>query len=288
VRVSGFTFVRNGTLLGYPFVESIRSILPIVDEFVVNVGRSEDDTLDRVRQIGDPKIRIVESVWNEGMRDQGFVYGQQKMIAHFNCTGDWAFYLEGDEVVHEQDLPTIRRAMEQYLDDSDIEALAFDYHHFYGTPGQVVNSPRWCRQAVRIVRNTIRVTSPGGLFVTVLDRYRKGRYPRAARVGVPIYHYGHCRSVTQMKEKMRHVSRYWGEDPPAFGDYGRIDPTVLHRFEGVHPAVMEHWLAEVAEQDFVPDPSYRPTRKERKHRWMLRVERTFGLELSMKRFRLVK
>ncbi|MEK7380883.1 MAG: glycosyltransferase, partial [Gemmatimonadota bacterium] len=102
MKVSGFTFVRNGIGLGYPFEASIRSILPIVDEFVVCVGAGEDATRDRVTAIGDPRIRMVDSVWNEGMRDRGFVYAQQKMIAHFNCTGDWAFYLEADEVVHEQ------------------------------------------------------------------------------------------------------------------------------------------------------------------------------------------
>jgi hypothetical protein len=103
--ISGFTFIRNGVMLGFPFVESIRSLLPLVDEFVVAVGRSDDDTLARVQAIGDPKIKIIETVWNDHMADRGFVYAQQKMIAQYACTGDWAFYLEGDEVVHEASWP---------------------------------------------------------------------------------------------------------------------------------------------------------------------------------------
>ena len=103
-KVSGFTFIRNGMQLGYPFIASIQSILPIVDEFVIAVGESEDDTLSQIQALNEPKIRIIQTVWNENMRDKGYVYGQQKMIAQFNCTGDWAFYLEGDEVVHENDL----------------------------------------------------------------------------------------------------------------------------------------------------------------------------------------
>ena len=35
MKVSGFTFLRNAQKLGYPFAQSIRSILPIVDEFVI-------------------------------------------------------------------------------------------------------------------------------------------------------------------------------------------------------------------------------------------------------------
>lgn len=59
--VSGFTFCRNVEKLGYPFIESIRSLLPLVDEFIVNVGDSEDRTLQMIKNIGDSRIRIVES-----------------------------------------------------------------------------------------------------------------------------------------------------------------------------------------------------------------------------------
>ena len=94
VSISGFTFIRNGVGLGFPFEASIRSLLPLVDEFVVAVGKGEDDTLARVKAINDPKIRIIETLWNERMADRGFVYAQQKMIAQYSCTGDWAFYLQ--------------------------------------------------------------------------------------------------------------------------------------------------------------------------------------------------
>ena len=93
MKVSAFTFIRNGQILGYPFLQSIQSVLPIVDEFIVNVGESEDETLALIRSIDSEKIRIIESKWNETMKNRGYVYGQQKMIAHFNCTGNWAFYV---------------------------------------------------------------------------------------------------------------------------------------------------------------------------------------------------
>jgi hypothetical protein len=288
LKVSAFTFLRNGSLLGYPYVESIRSVLPIVDEFVVNVGFSQDDTLDRVRAIGDPKIRILESAWNEKMADRGYVYAQQKMIAHFNCTGDWAFYLEGDEVVHEQDLPAIRASMERHLDDARVEALVFDYLHFYGTPQQLAVSPGWYRRAPRIIRNSIRSYSPDGLFFVVMDRNKRGRYPRAALANAPIYHYGHVRSVARMQEKIRQVSKYWGHTPPSFRGYGDIDPQALAPFTGTHPRVVQQWLAEEAETRFAPNAGYQPNRRERRHRRMMALERLFGLELSKKHYTLVR
>ena len=136
MKISGFTFLRNGQKLGYPFVASIRSILPLVDEFIIALGPCEDDTERMVREIGDPKIRIIPTQWNERIQPEdsvkGYVFGQQKSIALFNCTGDWAFYLEADEVLHEKDLPLIRAAMVKHLADPRVEALAFDYLHFYG------------------------------------------------------------------------------------------------------------------------------------------------------------
>jgi len=130
MKVSGFTFLRNAVINGYPFEESIRSILPIVEEFICVIGEGEDETRDRVVAIADPKIRVIDSRWNENMQDRGFVYGQQKMIAQFNCTGDWAFYLEGDEVLHESDVSKIRETMQENLGDAEVEALYFDFFNF--------------------------------------------------------------------------------------------------------------------------------------------------------------
>ena len=130
MKVSGFTFLRNAVINGYPFEESIRSLLPIVDEYIIAIGQGQDDTLARVNAISDPKVRVIETSWNENMRDRGFVYGQQKMIAQYNCSGDWAFYLEGDEVLHESELPQIQEAMMANLSDQRVEALYFNFFHF--------------------------------------------------------------------------------------------------------------------------------------------------------------
>ena len=132
MKVSGFTFIRNGTSLGYPFIESIKSILPICDEFIIALGKSEDNTLSKIRALKSKKIKIIETFWNESISDRGFVYAQQKMIAQYNCSGDWAFYLEGDEIVDIKDHKKIISAMEMHLNNQNVEAFAFNYHHFYG------------------------------------------------------------------------------------------------------------------------------------------------------------
>jgi len=286
MKISGFTFIRNGTLLGYPFIESILSALPICDEFIVAVGDSEDDTLARIQAIGSDKIRIIPTQWNEKMQDRGFVYAQQKMIAQYNCTGNWALYLEGDEVLHEDDLPKIKASMEKHLNNPEVEALAFDYHHFFGSPNWVAVSPAWYRQECRIIRNTIRSWAPDGLYFVVMDKNKKGRYPRAASVGAPIYHYGHVRSVEAMRKKNERVGKYWNHDHPLFNGY-QIDPQTLEPFSGNHPEVLSNWLRNEAEKDFTPNQDHQLTQREKKHRIKSSLEKWFGVDLIKKHFKKI-
>ena len=196
MKISAFTFIKNGEILGYPFIQSITSVLSIVDEFVVNVGESEDNTLKLVQSINNPKIRIIKSKWNNQMTDKGYVYGQQKMIAHFNCCYDWAFYVEADEIYHEDDLINIKSAMQENLMDTNVEALAFNFLHFYGNANSYLDSPGWYRSEVRIIKNSIRTYSPDGLFWVVLDGNKKGRYPKAKIIDAFCYHYGWVRIST--------------------------------------------------------------------------------------------
>jgi hypothetical protein len=284
--ISGFSFLRNGVSLGFPFEASIRSLLPLVDEFVIALGRGSDGTRERVLAIGDAKIRLIDTVWNERMAERGFVYAQQKMIAQYACTGDWAFYLEGDEVLHEDELGAVRAAVERHHGNAQVEALVFDYLHFYGSPQWLAVSPAWYRRECRLIRNTIRTYAPDGQYWMVMDRHRRGRHPRAALAGAHIYHYGHVRRSDYMQAKMEQVSKYWSHGAPEVR-YGAIDANALQPFEGTHPQVMREWLAREAETQFAPDPNHVATRRERKHRLAMRLERWLGVDLSHKHYTLV-
>ena len=285
MKVSAFTFIKNGQILGYPFVESIQSILTIVDEFVINVGESEDDTLLVIQSIHSSKIRIIKSKWNDTMQERGFVYGQQKMIAQYNCTGDWAFYIEGDEVYHENDLEQIRESMIIHLDDPNVEALAFDFYHFYGNANSYLDSPGWYRSEVRIIKNSVRSYAPDGLFWLVLNSNKQGRYPRAKHTGVSCYHYGWLRSQEQMNLKSEKVQKYWAKDPVKV-DYSQMDQSIIKEFQGSHPEIIKEWLPKESGL-YKVDPNYKPTKKQKKHRMMIKFEKLFGVDLSKKHYKLV-
>src|ERR1700759_4531192 len=135
MKVAGFTFIRNAVKNDYPIVEAITSILPVCDEFVVALGKSDDDTEGLIRGIDSPKIKIIDTVWDDSLREGGVVFANQTDIAfsHISPDADWAFYIQGDEVVHEKYLSLIRKEMEDNLNDAKIEGLLFKYLHFYGS-----------------------------------------------------------------------------------------------------------------------------------------------------------
>jgi glycosyltransferase involved in cell wall biosynthesis len=251
VLVSGFTVIRNARLMGYPIVESITSILPIVDEFIVGVGQSDDDTRQMVASIGSPKVTIFDSFW-EPSDTSGLILSEKTNEALDRCRGDWAFYLQGDEIVHERDFDVIVRSLERDRTDDRVEGLLFDYLHFYGSYDVVATARNWYRREVRVVKKQRGVRSFGGA-----QGFRAGdRKPRVRPSGGAIYHYGWAKPPRLMGTKNKLMNRWWhGEKyDKAFDDYAYKRGYGLRRFVGSHPAVM-HDL--VASQNWVFSPTPR-------------------------------
>lgn len=249
MKVSGFTFCRNAVKYDYPVVESIRSALPLVDEFIVNVGRCDDGTLELIQSINDPKIRIIHSIWDDSLRTGGLIYSQQTNLALAECAGDWALYIQADEVIHEDDLPAIRASMEANLSNPAVKGLLFRYLHFIADYWST--NPWFYHKAVRIIRNNGEVESCGdavGFHVKATEQYlQNGPKDWLAMSGGRIFHYGWVKDPRTMTAKKREQTRvYHGDHPPPaeqhwyareavpFDEYG-----ILKDFRGRHPAVMQ-------------------------------------------------
>ena len=255
--ISGFTFCRNAIAFDYPIVESIRSILPIVDEYVVNVGRSDDGTLDLIRSIRDSKIRILETEWDETLRRDGLVFSQQTNLALAQCTGDWAFYLQADEVVHEDDLGEILRSLQGAYARREVLGLKFRYFHFKGDYWSI--DPWAYHWEVRLIRNDGRVQSTGDAsgFGCTEDpdqqnlKVRPRR--RLAKSGGRIFHYGYVKDPAILVQKKRYQASRHHEVIPEperralareAWEFENYD--ILKEFNGTHPAVMAERISRSA------------------------------------------
>jgi len=175
--------------------------------------------------------------------------------------------------------------MEMHLNNSNVEALVFDFKHFYGNANSFLNSPGWYRSEARIIKNSLRTYAPDSLFWLVLDNNKTGRYPRAKHTGAKCYHYGWVRSEAQMNLKSKKVQKYWGGEANKI-DYSKMDQSIIKEFKGSHPKIIQDWIPNDIEL-FTVDPSYKLTKKQKKHRIMIIFEKLFGLELSKKHYKLV-
>jgi glycosyltransferase involved in cell wall biosynthesis len=238
VKVSGFTFVRDAIDQYYPVVESITSVLPICDEFLVAAGDSSDGTTELIRSIGDPKIKIIETVWDPAYYKQG----------------DWAFYVQADEVLHEDDLPRIGDCMRRWRNDRRVEGLLFDYIHFFADYDHYMTSHGWYRREVRIVRTGVGVRSWRGA-----QSFRRGDQKIKVRpTGARIFHYGWVRPPRQMTRKSHTlVTLHAGAQ---VADRAYPDKDGRARFTSTHPAIMR---ARIAAKDWEVRPSVRIERHDR-------------------------
>ncbi|MHB1024816.1 MAG: glycosyltransferase family protein [Desulfobacteria bacterium] len=253
--LSGFTFCRNAVALGYPLRESIESILPIVDEFVVALGPSDDGTGDLLEKIGSPKIRIVESAWDENQTTDARVLSAQGTFALSHCRFPWAFHLQADEVIHEEDLPRLQALMREHHGNRQVLGFMFRFIHFL-LDYRTVN-PWAFRREVRIVRNDGQLRSAGdscgfarksdGLY---LGKKLLGR--EVLRTGARVFHYSSVMPRSALEKKISSMSRIRYGDPPAevLEEMARNGIVKLERqysimkeYRGSHPSVMRERIA---------------------------------------------
>ncbi len=261
MKISGFTFVKNATKLFIPVKESILSILPIVDEFIVAVGDNDADdrTMDEIESIGSQKIKIIHTTWDPKTYKKNTVFAQQTDIAKEKCTGDWLFYLQSDEVIHEDFLETIKNDCRKYLDKPEVDGFLFGYKHFWGDFRHYHVAHSWYPKEIRIIRNDPKVHSwrdaqsfrKFSVFGYSPEDYWKKEHSAKLHVvetKASVYHYGYVRPPEMMayKDKSNNIS-FFGADKvdqmkvwPETFDYGPLQK--LKEYTGTQPKVLEEWV----------------------------------------------
>jgi hypothetical protein len=265
MKISGFSFIRNGEKLYYPIKESIESILPISDEFIIAVGDNDpgDKTRELIESINSPKVKIIDTVWDKKYMKRGAIHGMQTDIAKNACSGDWLFYLQADEVVHEDDLPKIKKRCEELLDNKKVEGLLFSYHHFWGDYDHHHKSHGWYPYEIRIIRNNPNIHSyESAQSFRYFEHYehphqKEGtRKLNVAKVDAHIFHYGWVRPPHYMQNKRKYFDRnHKGTDVadnmyknlPKYFDYGPLNQ--IAEFKGTHPNVMHERINKIDWKD---------------------------------------
>lgn len=290
MKVTGFTFIRNAIIYDYPIVEAIQSILPVCDDFVIAVGKSDDDTLAMIQSIAPDKIRVINTEWDDSLREGGKVLAEEtnKAFRAIADDTDWCFYIQGDEIIHEQYLPTIRAGMVQWKDDKNVDGLLFNYEHFYGSYDYVGTSSRWYPHEIRIVRNDKSIYS-----YKDAQGFRKGDDEKlqVKLLDAYVYHYGWAKDPRAMQRKQEIFHKLWHDDewveknivPASQFDYA-ADIDTLEKFKGTHPAVM---LERINKRNWQFDYDISFNHMSVKEKFKRFVNRTFGINLNYKNYKIV-
>lgn len=250
MKITGFSFIRNAIKYQYPIAEAIQSILPLCDEVVVAVGASEDGTRELVTSIHPQKIKIIDTVWDENLKEGGRILAQQTNLA-FQAIGqdsDWCIYIQGDEVMHENGHSEVYEAMKLWKDDEKVEGLLFNYLHFFGSYDYIGVESHWYRHEIRAIKNDKQIFS-----YRDAQGFRKqpNQKLRVKPVNAFIHHYGWVQDPRTMKSKMAVKEKIYNGHDAEEGilvvpdDYAHSFKNVLKPFEGTHPKVIQERIRQI-------------------------------------------
>ena len=287
MKVTGFSFVKNALLYEYPVVESIRSILPLCDEFIIAVGKSEDGTLQLIEQMKEEKIKIVETVWNEELK-KGLVLSEEtnKAFKHISEDTDWAFYIQADEVLHEDYLEVVHKNMLAYKDNDLVDGLLFNYMHFYGSFDYIGTSSNWYSNEIRVVKNKKDIYS-----YRDAQGFRKGAGEKLRVVPIDafVYHYGWVRNPEKMLKKILHFGTLYSGSAASTPlnssfDYER-HVKEIRPFEGTHPKLMQK---HIAKKNWVFSYEISMSRKSMKDLIKIFLKKYLGLDSNYRNYKILK
>ena len=299
MKIGAFTYVRNGIQFLYPFIESIQSVLPIVDDFVVVVGDSTDGTREAILALQSQKIRIVDTVWDMSLRTGGQLFANQANAGLDAVKGDWLIHIQADEVIHEKDVLKLKEHIVRYDRHPRVEGLLFPFLNFRGDYDHIHTGRCVHRHEIRAVRRNPLVRSyrdsQGFRKYSSLENFasgEKGEKLSVVKIDIPVFHYSYVRPPKKMKLKSEFFSRFYNSDEAVQQVYSEMeefeynDVDHLERFRGTHPASMQPWIKR-KDWNFKYDPS--KARVKWRHRLLNAIERLTGWRIGEYRnYRLLK
>ncbi len=292
MKVSGFTFIRNAIANDYPVVESITSVLPLCDEFIVALGNSTDGTADLIRNIKTDKIRIIDTIWDDTLKEGGQVFAEEtnKALDAIAKDTDWMIYIQGDECIHEKYFDILKKEMRDNLKDDKVEGLLLKYKHFYASYDYVAESRRWYRREIRILKNL-----PGIRSYRDAQGFRiEGRKLHVKLVDAYVYHYGWVKTPEALQGKVRNFNKFYQTDEwveqnfPPQKSFDMRNADRLVKFSESHPAAISNRVL-ATNWKFEDDLTKKTRKMNLRRRILQKIEDLTGIRLfEYRNYRIVK
>lgn len=211
---------------------------------VINVGfedealTKDDGTYEYLRDyFSHPKFIFIKSYWDPNKQSRGLILSEQTNIALAKASGKYCQYIQGDEAIHERDLPTIQKEILELEKRPHLWGLVFNYVHFYGNTNIIKKTRNIYRREVRVIRNDNVKSWLDAQGFRHLDDSKL----LCKKIDASIYHYGWARKESVMKKKVVEMDKlYHADKKESQFEYERI--WGLKRFRDQHPKVMKPWI----------------------------------------------
>jgi glycosyltransferase involved in cell wall biosynthesis len=196
MKLSLYTFVRNGLFYDFHVEAMLRHHVPYVDEIIVNEGYSDDGTFEAISNI-DPKVQVHRFEWDRS--DPNGWHRHFKNQARQLCTGDWCILLDCDEFIPEWEFDRMRGVLERTPHD----LVRVRFYHFYGNYKVYLARSRAIipDTGIRIHRNTPEVEVWGD-GANVRIRGHEGPIDAAPEI-FDVHHFGNVRHPARLRQKWR-------------------------------------------------------------------------------------
>ena len=247
INLFGFTLLRNGVKYDYSFKESLLSLAPIVQKVYLALDPGTDTSESEIKKL--PFVKIIPSVWDMTLK-KGYVLSVETNKAlealradHQADKNAWGIYLQGDEVLHEDDYEILKRDIEE-AHRNGCDAISFRYLHFWQTHHHIAISKRWYPTEIRALKLDSKIESWG-------DAQGFRLYHKVFNSEARIYHYGHVREQSSYVEKMRDMGSlyYTPENLEERLNKGLEDAKKVKciLYFGTHPRVMKERILRMSD-----------------------------------------
>ncbi len=244
--ISVYTYCTNAIRDEFFLIEGIKSALLFADEIVVMDGGSGDNTIEKIQEINDPRIKIYTNKWLDSLgKSMG---GINRSLAIGRCTSDWCVLMDADEAFHEDDIERIKKIPESVTDN--IIAVEFNTIHFYKDYEHIINGcPDWkdlYNNKIYMVRNHkcihhgfVGMEPDAHVDLNGKPLSQEKRFLSNVRV----FHYGHARTKKSYVKKYNRIEgrhKGWDFKPITEEKFGWLPDYKLKKYNGTHPAVMKN------------------------------------------------
>ncbi len=124
--------ISKGEKYNYPYIEALRSFLPVVDEMVAIVDPySNDGTYEKIEDTFGNQVRIVTAPFD--LENWGRIsWGIQKTTGYHACRGDCVVMFDADGILHEKDHQLVRDKIEDFMAQTERPVALWTKYRCYG------------------------------------------------------------------------------------------------------------------------------------------------------------